>query len=55
MEIKKAGQPVADVRRAENMAAAQDKQDALLEYVAMMADVEIPADEEDATGPGEVA
>lgn len=53
MEIKRAGQAVADARRAENIAAAQAKGDAMLEYVAMMADVEIPYEDGEEVPMGE--
>lgn len=55
MEIKRSGQAVADARRSENIAAAQAKGDAMLEYVAMMADVEIPYDEGEESPMGEGA
>ena len=55
MEIKRAGQAVADARRSENIAAAQAKGDAMLEYVAMMADIEIPYDEGEESPMGEGA
>ena len=54
MEIKRSGQAVADARRSENIAAAQAKGDAMLEYVAMMAD-EIPDDEGEESPMGEGA
>lgn len=45
MEFKKLKTSVWEARQRENMAADLEKQKALMGYVAMMADVELPENE----------
>ncbi len=47
MIIKKLRQSIAEARERENMKAKIAEQEALLEYVAIMADIEIDSDDEE--------
>ncbi len=47
MELKKMRMDVREARQNENMAASLDKQKSLTEYVAMMADIELPEDSQE--------
>lgn len=52
MKLKKMKMDVRESRLRENMAADLERQKALTEYVAMMADVELPTEEEEAEDYG---
>lgn len=55
LDIKKAPDDLARAREQENLASRIERQEALTELVAAVADVELPGDDEDDEGmPGEV-
>lgn len=47
MDIIKNNESPADVRKKENQFAEMEKQKILIEYIAMMTDVELPDNQED--------
>lgn len=54
MDVKRVSD-IAAVRRLENVEAAQAAQDGLIEYVACMANVDLPEDEDESAGVDEDA
>ena len=47
MEIKRIKESIKKTREWENMRAKLAKQDAIIDYIAMMSDVELPNESED--------
>ena len=45
LKIKKANEEIVNIKRRENLEATVAKQEAIIDYLAMMCDVEIPVEE----------
>lgn len=54
MIFRKLKKSISEARAQEHMAAKVEKQEALLEYVAIMADIELPSEEAETMNGSEV-
>ena len=54
MIFRKLKKSISEARAQEHMAVKVEKQEALLEYVAIMADIEIPSEETETMSESEV-